>query len=132
MTDARQEDQERIVGQPIQANRVGRCARVACPDKILVGEDIVEVANSWVHVDCVDGFEAQLAESQGTHDRPWRVRVPGTILAEGLTEAEARERVERLEASRPEDAFGHAWAEQYDEPECCPTCGAETDRGRAA
>lgn len=73
MTDARQEDQDRIVGQPIQANRVGRCARAACPDKILIGEDILEVSGSWVHADCADGFEPQQAEVAVDLDLVWGV-----------------------------------------------------------
>jgi hypothetical protein len=136
MTDARQEDQERIVGQPIRANRVGRCAAApVCKDKILVDDLIVEVDGSWVHAEgsCVDDLEIVLAERRAeTDDRPWRVRVPGTIMADGLTEQEARERVEKLEASRPDDAFGHATMEQYDELEVCPTCGGAMDAGRAA
>lgn len=66
MTDARQEDQERIVGQPVIAHRIGQCAASpVCKDKILVGDDIVEVADGWVHFEgsCIDDFEAQLAET---------------------------------------------------------------------
>lgn len=64
MTDARAEDQERIVGQPVKATRVGRCAvpPPACKDKILIDDDIVEVGGNWVHESCVDEMEARLAE----------------------------------------------------------------------
>jgi len=76
-------------------------------------------------------MEAQLAEM--SDDRLWRVRVPGTIVGVGMSEQEAREWVERLEANRPDDAAGHAVMEQYDEPTTCPACGAEVDTdGRAA
>lgn len=65
MTDARQEDQGRIVGQPIKATREGRCAVnwPVCRDKILVDDDIVDVSGNWVHDGCVEAMEAQLAET---------------------------------------------------------------------
>jgi hypothetical protein len=69
MTDARQEDQDRIVGQPIKANRVGVCAAApVCKDKILVGQDIVEVGGNWVHESCVDEMESLLAAPDQTPD----------------------------------------------------------------
>ncbi len=63
MTDARQEDQDRIVGLPIKANRVGTCPvnPPTCRDLIQIGDDIQCVAGNWVHEGCVEAMEAQLA-----------------------------------------------------------------------
>lgn len=71
MTDARREDQDRIVGQPIKATRVGPCAAYPiCEDKILIDQDIVEVSGGWVHAGepgavwtCKDDFDVLLAET---------------------------------------------------------------------
>jgi hypothetical protein len=64
MTDPRQEDREQTVGQPILANRVGRCAvnPPVCQDLIQVGDEIVEVLGNWVHDGCVEAMEVQLVE----------------------------------------------------------------------
>jgi len=65
VSDARAEDQDIVRGQPIKANRVGQCAAFpVCRDKILVGQDIVEVGGVWAHFEgtCADEVEAKLRE----------------------------------------------------------------------
>ena len=74
MTDARQEDQERIVGQPIEAQQDGVCK--GCGKAIrgsrrdVEGQMIVERFGAWVHApepgsvwSCVDDYEAKRAET---------------------------------------------------------------------
>ena len=66
MTDGRQEDQERIDGQPVIAHRVGQCAAAPiCKDRILVGDPILEIDGNWVHAEgsCPDDLETVLAET---------------------------------------------------------------------
>lgn len=74
MTDARQEDQDRIVGQPIEAQQDGVCD--GCGKVIrgsrddVEGDLIVKQRTVWVHAgepdsawSCADEYEAKLAET---------------------------------------------------------------------
>ena len=63
MSDARAEDQERIVGQPVVAQHLGWCANPRCKDRVLVGQEIVETPAGWCHFEgtCADDAMAFLA-----------------------------------------------------------------------
>ncbi len=135
MNDPRQEDRERMAAEPMVANHSDEfCA--GCAKRIVKGSPIDQHRGHWLHAaepdqawTCADDLDVKLAE---VDDRPWRACVPGTILADELTEDRAREIAARAEANRPDDAYGHAFVEQYDPPAVCPTCGAIEGTGEVA